>query len=47
MILGPVRLEATRREAENRGAAVLRNINLLWEASVPYLHFSSLSEAQN
>lgn len=34
-------------EAGSRGAAVPRNINLLWEASVPNLHSSSLSEAQN
>lgn len=34
-------------EAGNSGAAVPKNINLLWEASVPNLHFSSLSEAQN
>jgi len=47
MVSGPIELEATCREAENTGAAVLRNINLLWAASVANLHFPSLSEAQN
>lgn len=37
--MGPAKLEASHGEAENRGAAVLRNINLLWEASVPNLRF--------